>query len=327
MGSSVENDLMKSGYGHKGFYNQKSINRLGGGLSSPVTQQLTLWRQAMQQGGSDWHLDPNAVHVYMGKVRYPASRPGSDAALTRYQPGGPRTANRTATADALLSEFNTWSVERKRAMARKLAQAGMLGTIPAGMTVDEFVKTVSLAEVEKAYEAVLLESGRRYASGQEITPTQLINQHRDWQVANGGAGGSGSESPYANKTITTTHTSVSRDIWHPKDAKALARATIKRELGRDPTPEEFEDFVAAIQTAQEDNPARTRTKTRTKYDEHGSPTRTKSWSRTSGGIGAEGLGEIALEQAQDNPEWAEWQAVGTYFPALINMLGSGVPGV
>lgn len=133
-------------------------------------------------------------------------------------------------------------------------------------------------------------------------------------------------------TKTTTSTSTVRDIMDPADAKALTRSLLQRELGRDPTEEEFADFIGAVQYAQKTNPSVSTTKNsyryeKDKYAQGGSRMVEQSSNTTTrSGIGNAGIADIALQKARANPNWAEWQAVGTYAPALFEALGATVAG-
>lgn len=241
----------------------------------------------------------------------------------------------TKTIGGAMSNFEALSSEEKRKLAERLALAGMLtvgssGGPYKGESMKEFVSRANLVDVQNSYADLLQAAASRYSAGQEMTPDQLLDMHIEYnrdaaQAAGGipgwyGAPGEGGESgsPYANKTITTTNTQ--RDIYSRDEAEGLARAILRRELDRDPTNEEYEDFVAALQTKQRENP--TITTTRTQYDENGSPM--DSSSTTRGGVDLE---QFAQEQAEDNPDWATWQSIGTFLPALFEELGAGVPGV
>lgn len=143
----------------------------------------------------------------------------------------------------------------------------------------------------------------------------------------------------STSTDTATDTSVTRDIMDPNDAMALTRAMLQRELDRDPTKAEMEDFVAAVQAAQRSNPTRTSSSTtrttvqsettnrRGRTVDSSSDVDTSSSSTQQSGITQAGIQDILLRRTRANPDWAEWQAVGTYAPALFEALGATVPGV
>lgn len=304
----------------QGAYSTSMLNSL--------SQQYAAARAASPQPASS---EPS-VYLGMDSVHVIAPPERGNAPLFRERQGDVPVPQ-TKTLSQMMTDFDHWNIKRKQDMARKLALAGFLGSPYKGETLDEFVKRQDYISVEQGYAQLLQSASSRYAAGQKVSPNQLLNQYIDYNKSTGlfagsaGAGGAGGTgSPYANQTRTETNTSKSVDIWSPMDAKGLARATLQRELGRDPTQAEFEDFVAALQAKQRANPAVTRTTNTTKYDKYGSPVNTNSSSTTTGGLTAQGIDEFATEQAQANPGWAEWQAVGTYFPAVMQMLGAGVPG-
>jgi hypothetical protein len=143
----------------------------------------------------------------------------------------------------------------------------------------------------------------------------------------------------STSTDTASSSNVTRDIMDPNDAMALTRAMLQRELDRDPTKAEMEDFVAAVQAAQRSNPTRTSSSTtrttsesqttnrRGRVVDSSSDVDTSSSSTQHSGITSAGIQDILLRRARANPDWAEWQAVGTYAPALFQALGATVPGV
>lgn len=231
------------------------------------------------------------------------------------------------SVDELGSEFESKSIKEQKQMARLLYLAGFLNDPDA-----------PLIDVTQAYASLLGEAAMRFASGQNISPDDILEMNIRYNTGNdnfkikGGKKGSYTDvsniylpgdpnAPQEPKTVTRTDKSV--DIWNAEDARGLARQTLQQALGRDPTEAEYEDFVTALQTAQRNNP--TISKTTTHYDSEGIATSTHT--KTTGGLNEHGINELATEQAQSAPDWAEWQAVGTYFPAVMQALGSVVPGV
>ena len=244
----------------------------------------------------------------------------------------------------MMGEFDYFSTEKKKTLAKQLFMAGFLSKPDA-----------NLMDLQEAYGNLLSSASARYAQGQQISPRRLLENNIRYNLAAAGVhvkgkfsdkasnswfqkllsseeGGSSSLGKSAGAAakrepeldLSGTFTSKSRnvDIWSPTDARGLIRATLRRELDRDPTEAEFEEFVSTLQAAQRRHPAvTTTTVTRNKEGEV-----TNQNSVTRGGLGASGIQEIAQREAEENPHWAEWQAVGTYFPALLDALGSAVPG-
>lgn len=237
----------------------------------------------------------------------------------------------------LMAQFDGWSQKRKMAMARRLARGGFIPVDPyVDETLSEYLGRVSLQDVRRGYQNLLTQAVEAYATdpNTKLGPQRLLSQaiefNRGKLFGDGdddAAGGSGSSSkrkpykhPLANKTVTEKTTT--RDIYSPADAEALARAVVEQELGRVPTEEEYADFVSALNAVQQENPHVTRT--RTHYDKHGRVETTNTRSR--GGMSSSAVQAFATEWAEDQPGAAEWQAIGTYYPALLQALGAVVPG-
>lgn len=235
------------------------------------------------------------------------------------------------TVDDLMSDFESMSVKQKKNIAKALAMAGYLG---GSGSLAERVEDTTLLDVTEAYAGLLAEASQRFANGQNITVDELLDMHIRYNMNASGMDFDGdfdlssvdklfSEATgQTGKPRTETRVDKSVDIFSPEDARGMARQTLQAALGRDPSEDEYEDFIAALQTKARQNPTVTRTTTR--YDAEGNVIGTNSVSR--GGLGASAVEQFAQDQAEAAPDWAEWQAVGTYFPALMESLSSVVPG-
>lgn len=230
----------------------------------------------------------------------------------------------TKSVTELMLEFDEMDRKEKRKLAKRLALGGFFSDSPRmGESLDEFVARKTLGEVTDAYGRLISEaSGRFMSAGQQITPDALLQQHIDYNQSAGGlfgkggkGAGAGEEAPF---TGTKKYTQTNIDIYSPSQARGVIRQVLLAELGREPTEDEFADFRDALNDDVRDNP--TTSTTSTKYVEGEA---VSSTTRTRGGVDA---GDAAVEWAQSQPGWAEWQAVGTYFPALMSTLGAGVPG-
>lgn len=284
-----------------GVYSQPTLNQFGAG-----------------------RVQPSGMAIYMG-AGYSHDRPmgGGGRAIEEFGQVQPKIMD----ASALVRRFEAMSNKKKEQLARKLAMAGYL---TGGSTLAETVKGATLDEVATAYESLLKEAAGRFASGQLVSPDDILETNIRYNLHRFGANETAPESSWW-KTLTKTQqepepfsgTKVSknviRDIYSASEARNLARQTLQNALGRDPTQAEYEDFVSALQTEQREHPVRQTT--RTKYKD-GEVVRTNTTSR--GGVDVQ---QFAYEEARDNPGYAEWQAVGTYLPVVFNELGAGVAGV
>jgi len=284
---------------------------------------------------------------------------------------GPIT--KTETIDSLLQEFEQMTRREQSRLALLLTLGGFAGSASLE-DVGKAARDLTLNETLNAYLDLLNDAAGRYARGQKITPEQLLEQNVSYRLPRGanwdgsfsdltgiltendiditGVGIeeeeknkdlSGTFSSTSSSTNTTSNTSISRDVMDPNDAMALTRAMLQRELGRDPTKAEFEDFIGAIQYAQRTSPTKTTSTNKSTSENTSSQTTNKkgrvidsdstsdvdnfSSSTTQSGITQAGIDDILLRRARQNPDWAEWQAVGTYAPALFQALGATVPGV
>lgn len=292
--------------------------------------------------------DPLLAPVFLGM----GVRGGTDATGRGF---GSETsgadAPATSSIDSLLRSFEEMDRKEQRRLALLLTIGGFAGSVSledAGVAA----RDLTLNETLNAYLDLLNDAAGRYARGQNISPEQLLEQNVAYRLPRGSEwDGSYSglteilaqndinisdvdeEEKDLSGTFTSTSSSsnVSRDVMDPNDAMALTRAMLQRELGRDPTKAEFEDFIGAVQNAQRTNPTRTNSSTTTTYtkDKKGRvvDTDNSSTSSTQSGISQAGIEDVLLRRARQNPDWAEWQAVGTYAPALFQALGATVPGV
>jgi hypothetical protein len=249
------------------------------------------------------------------------------------------------TIERLLEDFEQMDRKEQRQLALLLTIGGFAGSVSLE-DAGKAARDMTLNETLNAYLELLDDAAGRYLRGQKITPEQLLEQNvayrlprgSDWDGSYGDLVGILKENDIdldedlsGTHTTTSTNTSVTRDIMDPNDAMALTRSLLQSELGRDPTKAEFEDFIGAVQAAQRANPTRTTSKSTntvtTDADGRVLDSDTSSSSTTHEGIDSAGLQDLMLRRARQNPDWAEWQAVGTYAPALFQALGATVPGV
>lgn len=254
-------------------------------------------------------------------------------------------SDKTQTLDQVLLEFEKASKKEHRRMAFLLALAGRFGALEDLSEASLIAREIPLGDVLATYADLLEEASDAYARGHKITPEQLLKRDiayrlpgkvewdgkldsLDASLKNAGVkvgpGVSGKDEEDLDNTVTQT--SVSRDFMDPADAKALVRGLLQNELGRDPTASEFDDFLAAIHSAEARNPTKNTYTTRTVGDPETGDTTITNTSRTTAGITAAGIEDMMLEKARRQPGWAEWQAVGVYGPALMSALGATVPG-
>jgi hypothetical protein len=292
---------------------------------------------------------PDVPRVYMGRTR--ATFPGAGEATPRgfgSQTYKVKGVTKESTLEQAMAKFDNMSFSEQRNILRLLAIAGFAGPMTLD-SIDDYVNAASQGDAREAY-SLLLETASDYYmnSNRAVTPNDVlrsavayrldaygVNWDGNFDTFKGGVpkamakaaaeSGGGAASGYdpADFPYKKTTTSKSIDVLNPKDAKALTRAVLQQELGRDPTQGEYEDFLSALNAAERENPDISRTTTTYKLDPvTEGPYVAKQRTVTEQGIGEAGLSQVAYEKAQRNPNWAEWQAMGTYFPALLSALGS-----
>jgi hypothetical protein len=307
-------------------------------LQNQATGQLDLRQQTVSalQGGA------GTAYVFVGKfpqgprpLASGSPRPGlSDFTTDDNRNMKPKYRPMTE----LIREFDVSSIEEKRRMAKLLVMAGFLPK-NAGETIAEATASANLMDVTTAYGDLLASAASRFAQGHAVTPEQLLEQNIRYNMAAAGfkdadtanfndktvnRWASGADSGNVEEDLSGTHVTRQKfvDIYSREDARGLARATLRRELDRDPTEAEFEDFVSSLQAFTKDNPRTAVTRTTTDAD--GKVISEKTTNR--GGVSEAGVSEFLQDKAEEQPGYAEWQAMGTFFPALMQALGSAVPG-
>lgn len=264
--------------------------------------------------------DPNILFLAMGKKTRGGLFPADMESPVRHQ-----DPDRIVPVSVAQQEFTDASDGDIRRMALALALAGFAGV--SVKDAKEAVQEASLDDVLSWHQKFLEGAALAYdmGHGKKITPEQFLRRRLEYRLGKKWDGKIDSLDSVATSasggSLAGTHTTKasSVDFLSPEDARGLVRSTLQQELGRDPTEAEYEDFVAALRTAQERNPNTVTTTTTT--DASGNVT--SSHSRSSGGVDA---ASFLANRVQDSPEYAEWQAVGTYAPALFSALGSAIPG-
>lgn len=304
-------------------------------LSDVAAAEIAAAEPAPTGGGEDGGMPV----VYQGTTTYPTFDTPRG-----YGSQGQGQQDETSDLLTLVEEMEKMSRREQRRLAFLLTLGGF-GPSASVEDAAEAAKDMTLGQLVDAYSELLATAAGKYQVGQKVTPERLLKQAiafrlpGDWDGDFGSVdevlqehgivtpeGKDGEKKEDLSGTFTSTSTDISRDIMDPNDAMSLTRAMLQRELGRDPTKAEFEDFVSTLQHAQRVNPTKTTESTTLTTDADGNVIDRASRSTTQAGITSAGLSDIALRKARANPGWAEWQAVGTYAPALFEALGATVAG-
>lgn len=305
-------------------------------------------RPSAGDDGSSSSDEPFVVFTSKDKKKTVLSDPITGAPRPFHTPTTETEVTRTrAHPDQVLAQFDAAPAKRKKSLARRLAKAGLIPVEPRmGESLDAYMQRVTMKDIRAGFAAAITQAATaaKLDPNTPLSPLKVIDRAVEFNrgilwgdngapgsalqpagsSSSGGKGGSSSTgAPQRKPGKTYTETSKRVDIYNQRDAEGLARAALENELGRVPTEDEYADFVSTLNAESRANP--TTTVTKSVYDKFG--TIKDQRTRTRGGLSESGINAMATEWAEAQPGAAEWQAIGTYFPALLNALGSVVPGV
>ncbi len=164
-------------------------------------------------------------------------------------------------------------------------------------------------DVAKVWQSVVNQAASTYSTtGKKVTPWALLQLRGKTMV--GGKPGS------------KTTTSKTIDEMDPAEAKVMIRNAAGQALGRDPTKEEIEDFIAKAQTIARANPNVTTTTTNYGFD--GEATSQSSISKGGGDAVTAQTQEAAMQQLKQSEDYAGFQGAGVYMPWLEDALSSPI---
>jgi len=240
----------------------------------------------------------DARSVYFGTTPRrggPGRHPGDIDPRTGPSPAVDKTMN---AAEAVAS-FWAWSDAQRKAFGDHLVALGLASAADATRT------PVLLGAWTDAVDA----AANFYTSGKKkVTP---------WDALSGIAGIEGTVGKAAGGARSYTSTSI--DLTSPEAARALITDELSRRLGRAANDGEVSAFTNTLNAAQRANPTVTQTTQSADQAVQGS-----SSSTTSGGVDAAAAGQMATDYAKSRPDYAEYQAAGTYMNYLFNALQAPV---
>ena len=178
----------------------------------------------------------------------------------------------------------------------------------AGLDVKTFDDMLNVwgSMVDRAAKTYSLSSGEK-----KVTPWDVLDMYKREAVAGGGL-----LPGQLDPNRTEKHVSRSVAELTEGEAWSTLRSTLQQMLGRDPSDEELREYTYRMNSLAAKNPAIT--KTITKY-ENGQPV--SSNSHTRGGFTGADAAQAAYEDAQSDPDYAEYQSATTYFNAAMSALG------
>lgn len=285
-------------------------------MLAPLQEPITLEeiRRAHEIVGEDGGFWDDTVPTFLGQKESDEETPEETLLLRRVTywlgdgwqdrpapaPENPEGANPTDSTQTLMQVQNlpfTWDEDEVRDAMRRMRAAGHKVT-----TFDEMVQ-VWQGMSSRAAMMYSLSEGKR-----KVTPWDVLDiTKREMQDA-------GNFINYENGSQTSTHKSVANITEGA--AWSTLQQTLSQMLGRDPSDQEVRDFAYRMNQLAAKNPKITETITRFKAGEQ-----VGSDSTTEGGFDGGDLAQAAYEEAQEDPNYAEYQASTLYFNAALSALG------
>lgn len=247
-------------------------------------------RLAQKLSGTRAQANPDDPPVWMD----------GDSLTERERQGGisPRAAERKQAGRSVplstaLAEFYNWSDERRRKWGEHLVSVGRIDEDE----VDDF-------EVLRDEWEVAVDEARKFAAaGKQISP---------WKAAKLLGANAGATDEEKRFTGRKSFTRKDVNLTSPEDAKGIVRAVLRDQIGRAPTDEEMRAFVNVLNEAERANPQVTTTTSEFVEGEEVS-----SSAVTTGGLGADGVNELLMEQARSMPDYGAYQAATRLWNALL----------
>lgn len=239
--------------------------------------------------------------VWVGSTYSTSARVGANKPL----PGGGRLPGRQTNEDATtlpLSQAKQYVYSMDPAEVNKLTErAWYLGydKVSAPNDVMGFI-----ALWQDAVDSAALFQ----ANGKHLSPMQVLEY--------GATGNAKTRAERAQVGGVQTQKKRTVQITDPESARAMIRQAFKTAIGRDPTDSEIRTLAGSLTAAEKKHPQVSVTSA--SFDAAGNQTGATNQT-DSGGIDPSAFIQNQLEQ---DPAAKEFQAAGTYFPALMQLMGS-----
>lgn len=228
--------------------------------------------------------------------------PGAEPARTKR---GKR--DKVKTIQQAMNEPYLWSEDQVASAIQRMRAAGMSGVTD----FDTMTKAWGML-VERAGSMYSLSGGER-----KVTPWDVLSMYgREMAKAGIKPEPLGPGDPGFNGRTTQINRTIS-DVSEGEAWSSL-RGTVSQMLGRDPSDQEVRDFTYRMSQLAARNPSISKTITQYKDGQVASQT-TK---QTDAGFTAADMAQSAYEDAQRDPDYAEYQSATTYFNAALSALGA-----
>ncbi len=209
------------------------------------------------------------------------------------EPHRPGEAQMTTIGD-LLNQFFQMNVKQVNELGQRLATAGFMNAQQVG----------NPDATEQAYTSVLTRLAKMTAAGNYVSFGDYMKMYADNVQQS-------HPSSYTNSTSQVS-------LVDPTSARQLLVKTLQNNLGRNPTASEYQAFLSAVHSAEQNNP----TVTNTTYKWNAATNSYDTSNQTqSGGIDPS---SFAAEYGQNHNqhEMGAYQAATTYFDALKQAVGA-----
>lgn len=225
-------------------------------------------------------------------VPYKAGNTGSSISLGSTEP-----VRDVRDVDQAKLDILKWSDPEMEDLAQKLIAAGMLP--------QEYTRM----QLETAWENMVDLAARYQEVGKDVSPWDVIDLYGGTNILTG------------KPTKPTVSTVVQRQatLSDPEEAQRVLNDALSNQLGRRATPQEMDDFTAALNSAQRANPV-VNTQT-TSTDAKGN---TVIDSTATGGVDIAGFTDKYGRTGDHEAEYGHYQAATTYMNALFNAIQSPV---
>lgn len=212
----------------------------------------------------------------------------------------------TETLGAVINQPYLWAPDQVQSAIQRFQEAG-------------FTNVVDFESMHAAWGGLVKRAGAMYSLShgkKKVTPWDVLDMSKDERAAGGAGASSGG--------FTGTHKMTNRTVTEISEGSAWSalKSTLSQMLGREPQDDEIRHFAYRMNSMAAKNPSISTT-----IAQYNDGKMTTSDTKTKPGFGADDVMQNAYEEAQSDPDYAEYQSATTYFNAALSALGSiGNPG-
>ena len=294
----------------KGILRNEGYAPTADGLQQYIEDQRSGGRQENPAWATNRVIRAGKVSPYGEPMVYLGGRERKAKSATDQNAGSPRRADALgedfgvyeepveATLTHAMNRPYQWSEEKILESMRRMREAGI------NVTDFDTLTQVWGGLVNRAAHIYSLSGGTK-----KVTPWDVLDMHKSE------AADAGTLVDYESGTKTTTQRTVN-EITEGQGWQVMQQV-LAQQLGRDPSDDEVRDFTFRMNQAAARNPSITETIQRYKAGEI-----VEADSTTTGGWTGADVARAAEQEAQADPDWAEYQASTTFYNAALGALGA-----